>query len=79
MADTLNQAFLLASVHQAQRPADPEHPFGYGQKRYFWSLLATFGIFIAGGGFSVFERVLALRGTGGSRALLFAYLALATT
>src|ERR1700758_1980769 len=29
-ADTLNQGFLLASVHQAERPADSDHPFGYG-------------------------------------------------
>jgi len=59
-ADTLNQVFLFTSVRQGQRPADEEHPFGYGQERYFWSLLAAFGIFIAGAGFSVFEGLLAL-------------------
>src|ERR1700693_1888963 len=59
-ADTLNQAFLLTSVHKSGRPADSGHPFGYGQERYFWSLLAAFGIFIAGAGFSVFEGLLAL-------------------
>ncbi len=59
-ADTLNQAFLLTSVHQADRPADSGHPFGYGQERYFWSLLAAFGIFVAGAGFSVFEGLLTL-------------------
>jgi len=65
VADTLDQAFLLASVHQGERPADSRHPFGYGQERYFWSLLAAFGIFIAGAGFSVFEGLLALHRTGG--------------
>jgi Cation efflux family len=70
VADTLNQAFLLASVHQAARPADRRHPFGYGQERYFWSLLAAFGIFIAGAGFSFFEGILALGRTGGQRGLL---------
>ncbi len=59
-ADTLNQIFLFTSVRQGARPADPQHPFGYGQARYFWSLLAAFGIFIAGAGFSVFEGVLSL-------------------
>ncbi len=59
-ADTLNQAFLLRSVSQSERPADADHPFGYGQERYFWALLAAFGIFIAGAGFSVFEGILAL-------------------
>lgn len=59
-ADTLNQAFLFTSVHQGARPADRTHPFGYGQERYFWSLLAAFGIFIAGALFSVFEGILSL-------------------
>jgi cation diffusion facilitator family transporter len=59
-ADTLNQVFLLTSLHRAERPADPDHPFGHGQERYFWSLLAAFGIFIAGAGFSIFEGLLAL-------------------
>jgi cation diffusion facilitator family transporter len=59
-ADTLNQVFLLASIRRGRRPADPRHPFGYGQERYFWSLLAAFGIFVAGAGFSVFEGVLAI-------------------
>jgi Co/Zn/Cd efflux system component len=40
-ADTLNQAFLLTSVHRSERPADAGHPFGYGQERYVWSLLAA--------------------------------------
>jgi cation diffusion facilitator family transporter len=77
-ADTLNQALLLTSVHRGERPADPRHPFGYGQERYFWSLLAAFGIFIAGAGFSVFEGVLAL-GRGGSENPLIAYVVLAVS
>ncbi|HEX7269335.1 MAG TPA: cation diffusion facilitator family transporter, partial [Streptosporangiaceae bacterium] len=75
-ADTLNQAFLLTSVRRGQRAADPSHPFGYGQERYFWSLLAAFGIFVAGGGFSIFEGILALGHEGGGD-LLIAYIALA--
>jgi cation diffusion facilitator family transporter len=59
-ADTLNQVFLLTSLRRAERPADREHPFGHGQERYFWSLLAAFGIFVAGGGFSIFEGLLSL-------------------
>lgn len=75
-ADTLNQAFLLTSVHQSERRADREHPFGYGQERYFWSLLAAFGIFIAGGGFSIFEGILALTSSGSENPVI-AYAALA--
>lgn len=75
-ADTLNQAFLLTSVNRGERPADERHPFGYGQERYFWSLLAAFGIFVAGGGFSIFEGVLALGHEGGENPLI-AYVVLA--
>jgi len=75
-ADTLNQAFLLASLHRGERPADSRHPFGYGQERYFWSLLAAFGIFIAGAGFSIFEGLLALSREH-SESPLIAYLVLA--
>ena len=77
-ADTLNQGFLLASVHQGDRPADPEHQFGHGQERYFWSLLAAFGIFVAGGGFSIFEGILSLTRTRSeSPAIAYAALAIA--
>lgn len=75
-ADTLNQVFLLTSVNRADRPADRGHPFGYGQERYFWSLLAAFGIFIAGAGFSVFEGILALTHSGKESATV-AYITLA--
>lgn len=70
VADTLNQGFLLASLSRGERPADRKHPFGYGQERYFWSLLAAFGIFIAGAGFSVFEGLLALGRSGGQNPLV---------
>ena len=78
-ADTLNQGLLLASLNRGERPADPQHPFGYGQERYFWSLLAAFGIFITGAGFSVFEGVLALRHGNSSENPLIAYVVLAVS
>src|SRR6201995_6138935 len=74
-ADTLDQLFLLTSLPQADRPADRNHPFGHGQERYFWSLLAAFGIFIAGAGFSVFEGLLSLSSKH-SESPLIAYAAL---
>jgi cation diffusion facilitator family transporter len=75
-ADTLDQLFLLMSLRRADRPASRDHPFGHGQERYFWSLLAAFGIFIAGAGFSVFEGILALTRTQHESPLI-AYIALA--
>jgi cation diffusion facilitator family transporter len=75
-ADTLDQVFLLTSLRQSERPADSVHPFGHGQERYFWSLLAAFGIFIAGAGFSIFEGILTLSSTH-SESPAWAYGALA--
>jgi cation diffusion facilitator family transporter len=57
VADTINQVFLLTSIKVATRPPDPVHPFGYGKARFFWSLLAAVGIFVAGAIFSVYEGV----------------------
>jgi cation diffusion facilitator family transporter len=77
VADTVNQAFLLASLRQAKRPADQRHPFGYGQERYFWSLLAAVGIFVAGAGFSVFEGILTIaRNTRTDHDFLLAFIVL---
>ncbi|WP_021596206.1 cation diffusion facilitator family transporter [Actinomadura welshii] len=80
VADTLNQGFLLASLRRSERPPDRHHPFGYGNERYVWSLLAAFGIFVAGAGFSIFEGILTMTGHGGTGTavwLAYAVLALA--
>ena len=55
VGDTLNQAFLLTALRRSQRPADRDHPFGYGMARYFWSLLAAVAIFVLGAGFAAYE------------------------
>jgi len=79
VADTVNQVFLLTSLRTASRPADAEHPFGYGQERYFWSLLAAVGIFVAGAGFSIFEGVLAITRGERSGSVVIAYVVLAVS
>jgi cation diffusion facilitator family transporter len=60
MADTLNQAFLLTALRRSGKPADAQHPFGYGMERYFWSLLAAVGIFVLGAGFSIYQGIEAI-------------------
>jgi cation diffusion facilitator family transporter len=60
MADTLNQVFLMAAIKRSGKPADSQHPFGYGMERYFWSLLAAVGIFVLGAGYSIYEGVRAI-------------------
>lgn len=55
LADCVNELFLLTALARSRRPADALHPFGYGMERFFWSLLAAVGIFVAGAGFSALE------------------------
>ncbi|MGW4214290.1 cation diffusion facilitator family transporter [Lentzea sp. NPDC004789] len=57
VGDTSTQILLLTAVKRSERPADAKHPFGYGKERYFWSLLAAFGVLISGAVFSLYEGV----------------------
>jgi cation diffusion facilitator family transporter len=57
VADTGNEIFLLVALRTSRRPADETHPFGYGADRFFWSLLAAFGIFVAGGLAAMLEGI----------------------
>jgi cation diffusion facilitator family transporter len=77
-ADTTNQLLLLASLNLAERPADEEHPFGYGKERFFWSFLAAVSIFVSGALFSIYEglhRILGGASEEGGVGIAFAVLA----
>jgi cation diffusion facilitator family transporter len=61
IADTANEVLLYVGVRHGARPADDRHPLGYGQARYFWSLLAAVGIFVIGGLLAIADGVQSLR------------------
>ncbi|SBW22420.1 cation diffusion facilitator family transporter [Candidatus Protofrankia californiensis] len=61
VADSGNQGLLLLGKQRATRPADEEHPFGYGRSRYIAGFLVGIVLFSVGGLFSVYEGVEKLR------------------
>ncbi len=53
VADTGNQALLLWGGAAAARAPSPEHEFGYGRERYFWSFVVALVLFSLGGLFAI--------------------------
>ena len=78
-ADTLNQVFLMAALKRSKKPADVQHPFGYGMERYFWSLIAAVGIFVLGAGYSIFEGIKAVLEPAELGSLTVSYVVLAAS
>jgi cation diffusion facilitator family transporter len=56
-ADAGNQVLLYLGLKQSVKPADAEHPLGYGKLSYFWSFIVAMLLFSMGGLFSVYEGV----------------------
>ena len=54
-ADCGNQVLLYLGLKQSQKPANPNHPMGYGKITYFWSFIVALLLFSMGGLFSMYE------------------------
>ena len=61
LVDTGNGALMLVGMRRSKMPPDADHPFGFGQELYFWTLMVGVLIFGLGGGMSIVSGVLHIR------------------
>ncbi|MGF1237143.1 cation diffusion facilitator family transporter [Streptomyces sp. 2-6] len=57
VADTVTEVLLLTALKRSGKPADEDHPLGYGPERYIWALLAAVATFVGGAVFSLYDGV----------------------
>ena len=55
--DTGNELLLVLGLRRAARPADREHPFGYGLQLYFWVFVVAVMIFGLGAVVAISEGI----------------------
>jgi cation diffusion facilitator family transporter len=77
LVDSANQLLLLYGQRRARRPADAQHPSGYGRELYFWSFVVAIMVFALGAGVSIYEGVLHLINPEPAISPLIAYIVLA--
>lgn len=72
-ADAGNEVFLVIAERRAEKPADREHPLGYGREAYVWSMIAAFGLFGVGAAVSVLHGVQSLAAEEAETSYTWAY------
>jgi len=77
LADNANDLSLFIAQRLSSRPADDQHPLGYGREAYFWALIAAFGVFVVGAAFSLREGITELIHPSATSSFAVAYVVLA--
>lgn len=77
LIDTSNQVLLIHGFRRAARPADAQHPFGYGKELYFWSFVVAIVLFSMGAGVAIYEGVAKLLNPHPLENVLVSYVVLA--
>ena len=77
LVDTSNQILLLFGISRAARPADAQHPFGYGKEIYFWSFIVAMVLFALGAGVAIYEGIEKVRNPHPLRDVYVIYIVLA--
>nr|WP_239102371.1 cation diffusion facilitator family transporter [Actinoplanes siamensis] len=78
-ADTVTEVFLYVALRRGGKPADEEHPFGYGKESYVWAFIAALFTFVGGAGFSIYHGVGTIVSGEGAGEYLWSYVVLAVS
>ncbi|MEN8650290.1 cation diffusion facilitator family transporter [Streptomyces sp. 21So2-11] len=57
VADNVTELMLLTALKRSEKPADEDHPLGYGPERYIWAMLASVATFVGGAVFAMYDGV----------------------
>ena len=79
LADTVTEVFLFVALRRGGKPADEEHPFGYGKESFVWAFIAALFTFVGGAGFSIYHGVTTIIGGEHSGHYLTSYIVLAVS
>ncbi|GAA4938802.1 cation diffusion facilitator family transporter [Actinoplanes utahensis] len=60
LADTVTEVFLYVALRRGRKPADEQHPFGYGKESWIWAFIAAIFTFVGGAGFSIYHGVVTI-------------------
>ena len=58
VVDTLNEILLLYGLKKSNKPANANHPFGYGRELYFWAFIVALMVFSLGALVSMYNGVM---------------------
>jgi len=75
-ADTVTEVFLFVALRRGEKPADEQHPFGYGKESFVWAFIAALFTFIGGAGFSIYHGVATIVSAEQSGDYLISYIVL---
>ena len=62
VADTVTEVLLFVALKRGDKPADEDHPFGYGRETYFWAFMAALITFTLGACFSIWQGITTITG-----------------
>lgn len=79
LADTITEVFLFVALRRGERPADEEHPFGYGKESFVWAFIAALFTFVGGAGFSIYHGIVTVVEGEESGPFLWSYIVLAVS